>query len=109
MVSIVFESDRLYNMNQGGLQMHYVMTKDGGLQARWTTEETRDLATLLTTQIKGHEAEISSLKIALDTVQNQCPHDGGGVVEYRNYQLGKCWICKKSFIAKREVDEIFST
>ena len=89
--------------------MHYSVTEKDGLQPHWTAEETRDLATLLTTQIKGHEAEISSLKIALDTVQNQCPHDGGGVEKYRDHEIGECWICKKSFTTKREVDEIFST
>lgn len=88
--------------------MHYSVTEKGGLQPHWTDKETRDLAIILTTQIKGHEAEISSLKIALDTVQNQCPHDAG-VEMYRDHQVGACWTCKKIFMAKREVDEIFST
>ena len=87
--------------------MHYVVIEDGRSQARWTTEETRVLVVLLITQIKTKKEEISSLEIALDTVQGQCLHSGGE--EYRNRQVGTCSICQKSFMTKRAVDEIFST
>ncbi|KKT14784.1 MAG: hypothetical protein UW76_C0018G0017 [Parcubacteria group bacterium GW2011_GWF2_44_8b] len=87
--------------------MKRVTTQERLWSTRWTTEETRDLAVLLTIQIRGHEAEISSLKIALDAVQDQCKHKGRE--EYRGYQVGTCSICQQPSMTKSRVDEIFST
>ncbi|KKW09563.1 MAG: hypothetical protein A2665_01910 [Candidatus Zambryskibacteria bacterium RIFCSPHIGHO2_01_FULL_46_30] len=106
MASIVCESDRLYNTSQGGCQMHYSVTEKDGLQPHWTTEETRNLTARLITQITTREEEISSLKIALDTVQNQCLHSGAE--EYRNHRVGTCSICEKPFMTKQAVDAVFS-
>ena len=78
------------------------------MQMKWSIGHTRNLAVLLTTQIKGKEEELHSLKIALDTVQEQCVHDEGEEV-YRGRRVGTCSICKYPFMTKSQVDEIFST
>ena len=46
------------------------------MQMKWSTEQTQNLAVLLTAQIKGKEEELHSLNIALHTVQDQCEHEG---------------------------------
>jgi len=77
------------------------------MQMKWSTEQTQNLAVLLTAQIKGKEEELHSLNIALHTVQDQCEHEGWE--KYREYQVGTCSICKYPFMTRRAVDEIFST